>query len=227
MKKIIVFFFIVTAVGGQNEYNSINERNAFSLTEGILPPIDTILAPPKPSAKLYLTGIMRYQGLTNVFLYSKDTPKRFLTLNHQQRSDSGIQLLSVKKGTVEVLNNGVVEKLSFATHKMPTTIGPAPVFNRPTVIKKSEKDDKNKNKEKKSAPSSPRPSVIKVPSRQPKVDPSIIQKSLEYLSKTEDKEKREYLIQRLELLQSSQNNLDRKIDTNERRRQYDERRRDK
>ena len=25
MKKIIVFFFIVTALGGQNEYNSINE----------------------------------------------------------------------------------------------------------------------------------------------------------------------------------------------------------
>ena len=43
----------------------------------------------------------------------------------------------------------------------------------------------------------------------------------------DDKEKREYILKRLEGLQSGQNTLNRKIDTNERRRQYDERRRDK
>ena len=41
------------------------------------------------------------------------------------------------------------------------------------------------------------------------------------------KEKREYILQRLEKLQSGQQNIDRKIDSNERRRQYDERKRDK
>ena len=39
------------------------------------------------------------------------------------------------------------------------------------------------------------------------------------------KEKREYILQRLERLQSGQQKLDSKIDSNERRRQYDERRR--
>ena len=60
-----------------------------------------------------------------------------------------------------------------------------------------------------------------------KIDPRIIQRGLEYLDKVEDKEKREYILQRLEKLQSGQQNLDRKIDSNERRRQYDERKRDK
>ena len=76
-------------------------------------------------------------------------------------------------------------------------------------------------------PASPKPNVITVPSRQPKVDPRIIQRGLEYLDKVEDKEKREYILQRLERLQSGQENIDRKIESNERRRQYDERKRDK
>ena len=50
---------------------------------------------------------------------------------------------------------------------------------------------------------------------------------LEYLDKVEDKEKREYILQRLERLQSGQEKIDRKIETNERRRQYDERNRDR
>ena len=58
-------------------------------------------------------------------------------------------------------------------------------------------------------------------------DPRIIQRGLEYLDKVEDKEKREYILQRLERLQSGQEKIDRKIETNERRRQYDERNRDR
>ena len=93
---------------------------------------------------------------------------------------------------------------------------------KPTVVKKG-KDSKSA----KVSPSVPTASVIKVPSRRPKVDPRIIEKSLEYLNKVEDEEKREYLLNRLEKLQSGQDNLDIKIDVNERRRQYDERKRDK
>ena len=93
----------------------------------------------------------------------------------------------------------------------------------PTIIKK--KDDKSK--EVKVMPQTPKANVVTVPSRRPKIDPRIIQRGLEYLDKVEDKEKREYILQRLEKLQSGQQNLDRKIDGNERRRQYDERKRDK
>ena len=97
------------------------------------------------------------------------------------------------------------------------------IRDRPTVVKKDSKSDKNK---KISLPT-PKPAVVTVPSRRPKIDPRIIQKGFEYLNKVEGKEKREYILQRLERLQSGQEKIDRKIDSNERKRQYDERRRDK
>ena len=94
-------------------------------------------------------------------------------------------------------------------------------LSKPTVIKKNKKENK---KSKETSPTPPKPSIIKVPSRKPKIDPRVIQKGLEYIDRIDDKEKREYILKRLENLQSGQNNLDRKIDSNERRRQYDERR---
>tara|TARA_R100000458_G_C8251227_1_gene228129 strand:- start:1042 stop:1431 length:390 start_codon:yes stop_codon:yes gene_type:complete len=129
----------------------------------------------------------------------------------------------VAKGLVEVDNNGTVELLSFDTHKIPTVVTLPALKVTPTVVKKKD----SKGKEVKITPVTPTASVVKVPSRKPKIDPRIIQKGIEYLDKVEDKEKREYILERLERLQSGQYNLDRKIDTNERRRQYDERRRDK
>ena len=226
MKKLILIFIASSVLGQNNSYQVITERNAFGLAEENTVKIELPPVVLKSPVKLHLTGIMKYQGLTNIFLYSKDLPKRFLTLNHKKPVDSGIELLSVKGSRVKIMNNGVTENLSFETHKLPTVMGPAPVFNRPTVIKKDSKDDKNKNKEKKSAPA-PRPSVVKVPSRQPKIDPRILQKGLEYIDRIDDKEKREYILKRLEGLQEGRSSLNRKIDTNERRRQYDERRRDR
>jgi hypothetical protein len=226
MKRLLLILFASSVAAENNSYQIITERNAFALAEESVAKVQLPPVVIKPPVKLHLTGIMKYQGLTNVFLYSKDLPKRFLTLNHKKPVDSGIELLSVKGSRVKIMNNGVTENLSFETHKLPTVMGPAPVFNRPTVIKKDSKDDKNKNKEKKSAPA-PRPSVVKVPSRQPKIDPRIIQKGLEYIDRIDDKEKREYILKRLEGLQEGQSSLNRKIDSNERRRQYDERRRDK
>ena len=225
MKKLILIFIASSALGQNSSYQVITERNAFGLAEENAVKIELPPVVLKPPVKLHLTGIMKYQGLTNVFLYSKDLPKRFLTLNHKKPVDSGIELLNVKGSRVKIINNGVTENLSFETHRLPTVMGPAPVFNRPTVIKKESKDDKNKNKE--SKPSVPRPSVVKVPSRQPKIDPRILQKGLEYIDRIDDKEKREYILKRLEGLQDGQSSLNRKIDINERRRQYDERRRDK
>ena len=213
-----------SSVIAQDRYKAITDRNAFALLDevpkkDILPPV--IFQPP---IKLNLTGIITRRGVTNVYLFSKDIPKKFLTLSTLRRTDSGITLLSVEKGLVEVDNNGTVELISFDTHKLPTVVTLPALKATPTVVKK--KDSKDKNKEVKITPAAPKPNVVTVPSRTPKVDPRIIQKGLEYIDRFEDKEKREYILQRLERLQSGQQKLDSKIDSNERRRQYDERRRD-
>tara|TARA_Y100000004_G_scaffold145017_1_gene165386 strand:- start:12 stop:491 length:480 start_codon:yes stop_codon:yes gene_type:complete len=157
-------------------------------------------------------------------MFSKDIPKRFLTLSSKRRTDSGVTLLSVEGGLVEVDNNGVTELLSFDTHKLPSIVTLPKLNTKPTIIKK--KDDK-RELVKSAAPTPPKPNVITVPSRRPKIDPRIIQKGLEYIDKIDDKEKREYILQRLERLQSGQEKIDRKIEANERRRQYDERSRDR
>ena len=221
--KYLLFFLLCSSVIAQDRYSAITNRNAFALLDEV-PKEDTL--PPviiRPPIKLNLTGIITRRGVTNVYLFSKDIPKRFLTLSTLRRTDSGVTLLSVEKGLVEVDNNGTVELLSFDTHKIPTVVTLPALKATPTVVKK--KDSKDKNKEIKIMPAAPKPNVVTVPSRSPKVDPRIIQKGLEYLDKVEDKEKREYILQRLERLQSGQQKLDSKIDSNERRRQYDERRR--
>ena len=220
--KYLLFFLLCSSVIAQDRYSAITNRNAFALLDEV-PKEDTL--PPiiiRPPIKLNLTGIITRRGVTNVYLFSKDIPKRFLTLSTLRRTDSGVTLLSVEKGLVEVDNNGTVELLSFDTHKIPTVVTLPALKATPTVVKKKD----SKDKEIKIMPFAPsKPNVVTVPSRTPKVDPRIIQKGLEYLDKVEDKEKREYILQRLERLQSGQQKLDSKIDSNERRRQYDERRR--
>ena len=224
--RYLLFFLLCGTVIADDRYNQIVKRNAFALLNEVpkkntLPPV--IIQPP---IKLNLTGIITRRGVTNVYLFSKDLPKRYLTLSTKRRTDSGVTLRSVEKGLVEVDNNGTVELLSFDTHKIPTVVTLPALKATPTVVKKKEKKD-SKDKSVKITPAVPRPSVVKVPSRVPTVDPRIIQKGLEYIDRIEDKEKREYILERLERLQSGQQSLDRKIESNERRRQYDERKRDK
>ena len=223
MKKLIPLFFAISVFAQEKTYDTIAKRNAFTLLKEVPAKVEVPKVLEKPPIKLNLTGIIIRRGVTNVYMFSKDIPKRFLTLSSKRRTDSGVTLLSVERGLVEVDNNGVTELLSFDTHKLPSTVTLPKLNIKPTVIKK--KDDKSKSV--KIAPATPKPNVVTVPSRQPRVDPRIIQKGLEYLDKVEDKEKREYILQRLERLQSGQEKIDRKIETNERRRQYDERRRDK
>tara|TARA_Y100001937_G_scaffold122906_1_gene184884 strand:+ start:2731 stop:3402 length:672 start_codon:yes stop_codon:yes gene_type:complete len=222
--KILIFILLAPALYAQTtRYDKIVERNAFSLLDKPPAKVELPKLLEKPPVTLNLTGIMRRRGVTNVYLFSKDIPKRFLTLSTKKRTDSGVTLLSVERGLVEVNNNGVTELLSFETHKLPSTITLPALNTKPTVVKK--KDDKGKST--KVAPPKPKANIVTVPSRRPKIDPRIIQKGLEYIDRIDDKEKREYILQRLERLQSGQDKLDRKIDSNERRRQYDERRRDK
>ena len=224
MKKLLLPLLLASSVSAeQRNYDAITDRNAFALLDKAPDKVEIPKLLEKPPVKLNLTGIMKYKGQTNVYLFSQDISKRFLMLNQSRPTDSGVTLISVSKGLVKVDNNGVTELLSFDTHKLPTVIT-KPVLLQPTVIKK---DKKESSKSVKVLPTPPEPSVVKVPSRRPKVDPRIIQKGLEYIDRIDDKEKREYILKRLEGLQSGQNTLNRKIDTNERRRQYDERRRDK
>ena len=222
--KILLFILFAPALYAQTtRYDQIVERNAFSLLDKPPAKVELPKLLEQPPIKLNLTGIITRRGVTSVYLFSKDIPKRFLTLSTKMRTDSGVTLLSVEKGLVEVNNNGVTELLSFETHKLPSVITLPKLNTKPTIVKKDSKSDKNK----KISPPTPKPAVVTVPSRRPKVDPRIIQKGLEYIDKIEDKEKREYILNRLERLQNGQEKIDRKIDSNERKRQYDERRRDK
>ena len=208
MKKILLPLLLASSVlAEQRDYSGIADRNAFALLDKEPAKFELPKILEKPPIKLNLTGIMAYRGETNVYLFSKDIPKRFLTLNSKRRTDSGV---------------------SFDTHKLPSTTTIAPL-SKPTVIKKDKKESSRRESSKsvKVLPTPPQPNIVKVPSRRPKVDPRIIQKGLEYIDRIDDKEKREYILKRLEGLQSGQSSLNRKIDTNERRRQYDERRRDK
>ena len=223
MKYLIIPLALAISVNAESKYDQIHKRNAFALLDKAPSKVEVLPLLAKPPVKLNLTGIITRRGITNVYLFSKDIPKRYLTLSTKRRTDSGVTLLSVARGLVQVDNNGVTEMLSFDTHKLPSVITLPALKTSPTVVKK--KDEKNK--EVKIMPQTPKPNVVTVPSRRPKIDPRIIQRGLEYLDKVEDKEKREYILQRLEKLQSGQQNLDRKIDSNERRRQYDERKRDK
>ena len=223
MKKLIPLLFVSSLFAQENRYDTITKRNAFALLDEAPTRVEAPKLIEKPPIKLNLTGIVVRRGVTNVYMFSKDVPKRFLTLSTKRRTDSGVTLLSVEKGLVEVDNNGVTELLSFDTHKLPSIVTLPKLNTKPTVIKKKD----NKSKSVKITPAAPKPNVVTVPSRRPKVDPRIIQRGLEYLDKVEDKEKREYILQRLEGLQSGQEKIDRKIETNEKRRQYDERNRDR
>jgi len=224
MKKILLLLMVASSVcAEQRDYGGITNRNAFELAYDA--PVK-IIAPPlleKPPIELKLTGIITRRGVTTVYMVSKDISKKYLTISTKQRTDSGVTLLNVVNRLAKVDNNGTIETLSFDTHRL-STIATLPKLNiLPAIIKK--KDDKSKSV--KIIPQTPKANIVTVPSRRPKIDPKIIQKGLEYLDKIEDKEKKEYILQRLERLQSGQEKIDHKIETNEKRRQYDERSRDR
>ena len=172
MKKLIPLFFASSLFAQENPYDTIVKRNAFTLLKEEPAKVELPKLLEQPPIKLNLTGIIVRIGVTNVYLFSKDIPKRFLTLSSKRRTDSGVTLLNVEKGLVEVNNNGVTELLSFETHKLPSVITLPKLNTKPTIVKK--KDDKNKSV--KTAPPTPKANIVTVPSRRPKVDPRIIQK---------------------------------------------------
>ena len=224
MKNLVIFFlFIVSLHGADNTYSSIAERNAFELTSekpiAILPPVREILAP-----SVFLTGITRWKGTNKVHLVLRKAGEsdKFVSLGINERQYN-IELKKVLEGSVLIEANGSNKLLSFKTNGLPTIVTKAPAPKKTSSSSRYSRDKKEvKKEEKKSFPPSVKAQVVTVPSRRPQVDPRIIEKGLEYLSRMEEGEKRDYLLKRMESLQSGQRQIKSDIDQNERRRQYDE-----
>ena len=224
MKNLVIFFlFTVSLHRADNTYSSIAERNAFELTSekpiAILPPVREILAP-----NIFLTGITRWKGTNKVHLVLKKAGEsdKFVSLGINERQYN-IELKKVLENSVVIESNGSDKLLSFKTNGLPTIVTKAPVAKKTPSSSRYSRDKKEvKKEEKKSSPPSVKAQVVTVPSRRPQVDPRIIEKGLEYLSRMEEGEKRDYLLKRVESLQSGQRQIKSDIDQNERRRQYDE-----
>jgi hypothetical protein len=226
MKKFFLYFLLALSVcAEENPYLSITERNAFELmgetAQPILPPVSEILRP-----SVFLTGITHHQRIYKGHLVLKGTPPepdKFLSLCRGQQKHN-IKVLEIKKNSVVISNNGVEQLLTFKDNGLPTVVLKSPSGKRPSS-EKSEKRSRSSSKDSKSQPPpppTPRPQIVTVPSRRPQIDPRVIEKGLEYLSKTDNDEKREYVLKRLESLRSGQSRIKSDIDQNERRRQYDE-----
>ena len=135
MKYLIILLVLTASVNAENKYDQIHKRNAFALLDKVPSKVEVPPLLAKPPVKLNLTGIITRRGITNVYLFSKDIPKRYLNLSTKRRTDSGVTLLSVARGLVQVDNNGVTEMLSFDTHKLPSVITLPALKTNHTVVK--------------------------------------------------------------------------------------------
>ena len=224
MKNLVIFFLFVASVCGvDNTYSVITERNAFELTSEkpitISPPVSQILAP-----SVFLTGITRWKGTNKVHLVLRKAGEsdKFVSLGINEKQHN-IELKKVLEDSALIETNGNNILLSFKTNGLPTIVTKSPVAKKTSSSSRYSRDKKEvKKEEKKTSPPSAKAQVVTVPSRRPQVDPRIIEKGLEYLSRMEEGEKRDYLLKRVESLQSGQLQIKSDIDQNERRRQYDE-----
>jgi hypothetical protein len=224
MRYILLFLLSISIMADENPYSSISKRNAFELTDS-LPPVSEILNEVQtPKITLFLTGVTQWNNETNAHMYSKELPIKYLSLRVGEQFGP-VRVLSISKDAVKVVNDGHEETLSFLTNSLPSTV--TGTKSKATVVKKDSKESSRSRssrdrESKKPTVSTPKPNVVTVPSRRSTVDPRIIEKSLEYISKMEDNDKRDYLLKRVESLQSGQHQIKLNIDQNERRRQYDE-----
>jgi hypothetical protein len=223
--RFFLIFAAASSTVAENPYSPIIKRNAFNLTsettKPILPPVSEILAP-----DIFLTGITRHGKIKKAHLVLKgksSMPSHFLSLSKGGKKYD-VELLKIERDSVLVVNSGIKQLLTFKDNSLPTVVLKVPSVGRSSSSKR-EKDPKSSSKSSKSktpTPPTPRPQIVRVPSRKPQIDPRIIEKGLEYLGKTDNDEKREHVLKRLESLQSGQSHIKSDIDQNERRRQYDE-----
>ena len=120
MKRLFLLLFSVTLVAEENPYSPITTRNAFELTEMILPPASEILnLIETPKIELFLTGVTRWRGETKAHMYSKDLPNKYLSLKVGEQA-SAVRVLSISRDAVKVVNDGDEETLSFAFNSLKT-----------------------------------------------------------------------------------------------------------
>ena len=215
MKKTVFLFFCVCAgflsfstVWGESSYGGIVERNAFDLTSEkkipILPPVFTL-----PLTDVYLTGIARKDKVYTAYMAIKvKTQNKFLGLREGEKKD-GVEVVKIMRDTVLISYNGILQELTFKQNSLPSFVAKATPKQK-TKDKREERGERGRSSSRpQTATNAPSrasgPQVVTVPSRRPKIDPRIIERGLEYLSKTEDNEKREYLLKRLESLQNREN----------------------
>jgi len=204
MKHFLIFLFLtVSLYGADNPYSSITDRNAFELTSKepvpVLPPVEKILAP-----NVFLTGITQWKGVKKVHLVLRKTGEadKFVSLSANEKQYN-VELKKILEDSALVSTNGNDQLLSFETNRLPTIVTKTAAPKKSSSSSRYSRDKKeDKKEEKKSSPRSPKPQVVTVPSRRSQVDPRIIEKGLEYLSKMEDGDKRDYLLKRMESLQS-------------------------
>ena len=195
MKRFLIFLLLtVPLYGVDNPYSPITERNAFELTSKepapILPPIDKILAP-----SVFLTGITRWKGTNKVHLVLRKAGEsdKFVSLGANERLYN-IKLKKILENSALISTNGQDQLLSFETNGLPTTITKDAPQKGTSSSRYSRDKKEEKKEEKKSSPRPQKPQVVAVPSRRSQVDPRIIEKGLEYLSRMEEGEKRDHLL---------------------------------
>ena len=85
MKKLLLPLLLASSVSAeQRNYDAITDRNAFALLDKAPDKVEILKLLEKPPVKLNLTGIMKYRGQTNVYLFSEDISKRFLMLKDRK-----------------------------------------------------------------------------------------------------------------------------------------------
>lgn len=205
MKSFLILLLFVTPLyANDNPYSAINKRNAFELTSE-----KPVASPPpvfKPtSTNIFLTGITRFKEHKKIHLVIREAgqPDKFVSLRVNEKQYN-IELKKILQDSVVISTNTGARILSFKANALPTIITKAPITRSASPSRYSRDKKETKKEEKKSVSQPPKPQVIKVPSRSPQVDPRIIEKGLEYLGKMEEGEKRDYLLNRMESIQSGQ-----------------------
>jgi hypothetical protein len=204
MKYFLIFLLSAGSIyGAENPYSTITERNAFELTSKesapVLPPVEKILAP-----SVFLTGITRWKGTQKVHLVLRKTGEtdKFVSLSVNEKQYN-VELKKILEDSALVSTNGDDQLLSFETNGLPTIITKTAAAKKTSSSSRYSRD---KKEEKKSSPRPPKPQVVTVPSRSQRGnDPrmqQMIEKSLEYVSKIEDPEKRNAILDRIEKYQN-------------------------
>ena len=196
MKKILIFLFTVSILAEDNPYKLISARNAFDLVSKppsplpSLPPIDDIMAP-----TVFLTGVTKWKGTNKIHLVLRKAGEsdKFVSLGINEKQYN-IELKKVLSSSAIISSYGKEKVISFEKNSLPTIVAKAPLKAPPKKGSSVKKEQKI-------------PQVMKVPSRRPQVDPRIIEKGLEYLGRMEEGEKRDYLLKRMESLQSGQRQI--------------------